>query len=135
METENRFALLRDHELILIRFALHTLDNIAGYYDEAPMLNFLHITLLSELREELVRRRSKGPIANLPRGEVKRMSHGDLYEKAKTTIDELYSDASVSLETIRSSLEALITHTISAVHALDVDRAALETRGSKDAQE
>lgn len=63
------------------------------------------------------------------------MSHGDLYEKAKTTIDELYSDASVSLETIRSSLEALITHTISAVHALDVDRAALETRGSKDAQE
>ena len=58
------------------------------------------------------------------------MSHGDLYEKAKTTIDELYGDASVSLETIRSSLEALIAHTISRLHMLDADEAALETRGT-----
>ena len=53
------------------------------------------------------------------------MSHGDLYEKAKTTIDELYGDASVSLETIRASLEALIAHTIHMLHMLDADAAAL----------
>lgn len=57
---------------------------------------------------------------------AKRMSHGDLYEKAKTTIDELYSDASVSLETIRSSLEALIEHTTKKLDALDTDEALLD---------
>lgn len=60
------------------------------------------------------------------------MSRGDLYEKAKGAIDELYSDVSVSLETIRASLEALIAHTISRVHALDADEAALETRGTPE---
>ena len=57
METEsvNRFALLRDHELVLIRFALYTLDNLAGY-DEAPILDSLRIALLSEPRGELLQR-------------------------------------------------------------------------------
>ena len=63
------------------------------------------------------------------------MSHGGLYEKAKTTIDELYSDASVSLETIRSSLEALVGHTISKLHALDADEAALDRKEARDANE
>lgn len=54
-----RFAPFRDHELVLIRFALRRLDNIANI-DGAILLKFLRITLMAEVVLELERRGSQG---------------------------------------------------------------------------
>ena len=59
---------------------------------------------------------------------MKNMPHGNLYEKAKAVIDELYNDASVPLGTIKSSLTALIEHAVSKLDALDADEIALNPK-------
>ena len=65
-------------------------------------------------------------IADLLQEGVKNMSHGDLYEKAKEAISKLFSDNSVTQETTRSSLEALIECTRTWLDALDaIDEALL----------